>query len=333
MPKAIRIHANGTPDVMRFEDIEVPAPGPGQARVRHTAIGINYSDVNVRRGGFYLARPPRFPLVLGNEAAGVVEAVGPDVAEVKPGDRVVYAGMRGEFYEDTGAYAQKRNVFAERLIKLPPGFSDRQAAAMMVKGFTASLIINRIFKPQPGDAILIHAAASGVGLLLTQWAKHLGASVIGTVGSREKAKVAEQHGCEHTILYREIDFVEVTGKIAPQGVAAVFDGVGRDTLVECLDCVRPFGMLVNYGNASGHPPPIDLLQLAKRGSLSICRPALSSFITDVTTMRAAAAELFELVERGILKIEISRTYALHDAANAHRDIENRESVGSMLLLP
>jgi len=204
---------------------------------------------------------------------------------------------------------------------------------MMVKGCTASLIINRIFRPTPGEPILVHTAAGGVGTILCQWSKHLGATMVGTAGSHKKAEIAKAHCCDHVLLYREVDLVAAVKAIAPQGVAAVFDGVGRDTFVACLDCVRPFGMLVNYGNASGHPPPIDLLQLAKRGSLSICRPALSSFITDVTTMRAAAAELFELVERGILKIEISRTYALYDAANAHRDIENRESVGSMLLLP
>jgi NADPH:quinone reductase len=333
MTKAIRIHANGGPEVMRWEEHELPPPAAGEARIRHTAIGINYSDINVRRGGFYLARPLRFPLILGNEAAGVAESVGADVAEVAPGDRVVYAGMRGEFFEDTGAYAEARNVPAERLIKLPAGVSDRQAAGMMVKGFTASLIINRIFRPKPGDVILIHAAASGVGLILAQWSKHLGATVIGTVGSPEKARIAQAHGCEHTVLYREVDFVEAVRKIAPRGVAAVLDGVGKDTFVRSLDCVRPFGMLVNYGNASGHPPPIDLLQLAKRGSLSVSRPALSSLTADVPGMRAAAAELFDLVEREALKIAIGRTYALRDAVTAHRDIENRQSLGSMLLLP
>jgi NADPH:quinone reductase len=333
MTKAIRIHSNGGPDVMRWEDIALAPPTAGEAHVRHTAIGINYSDVNVRRGGFYLARPLRFPVILGNEAAGVVESVGDGVTDVCAGDRVVYAGMRGEFFEQTGAYAQARNVPAERLIKLPAAISEQQAAAMMVKGFTASLIINRIFRPKPNEPLLVHTAAGGVGTILCQWSKHLGAIVIGTVGAQAKAQIAKAHGCDHTILYRDVDFVAAVKAIAQQGVAAVFDGVGRDTFVECLDCVRPFGMLVNYGNASGHPPPIDLLQLAKRGSLSICRPALSSFIADVKTMRAAAAELFDLVARGVLTIEISRTYALHDAAKAHRDIENRNSVGSMLLLP
>ena len=191
MTKAIRIHANGGPEVMRWEDITLPPPGAGEARVRHTAIGINYSDINVRRGGFYLARPLQFPVILGNEAAGVVESVGPGVTDVATGDRVVYAGMRGEFFEQTGAYAQARNVPAERLIKLPRAISDQQAAAMMVKGFTASLIINRIFRPKPGDTILIHTAAGGVGMILCQWSKHLGATVIGTVGSPQKAQIAQ----------------------------------------------------------------------------------------------------------------------------------------------
>jgi NADPH2:quinone reductase len=211
--------------------------------------------------------------------------------------------------------------------------SDRHAAAMMVKGFTASLIVNRVFRPKPGDTILIHTAAGGVGIILCQWAKHLGATVIGTVGSPEKAQVAKAHGCDHTILYREIDFVAAVKAIVPQGVAAVFDGVGKDTFMASLDCVRPFGMLVNYGNASGHPPPVDLLQLAKRGSLSVCRPALSSLTADVIAMRAAAAELFDLVARGALRIELGATYPLRDAAVAHRDIESRKVAGSVLLLP
>ena len=333
MTKAVRIHANGGPEVLRFEDITLPPPAAGEARVRHTAIGINYSDINVRRGGFYIARPLQFPVILGNEAAGVVENVGPGVTDVKAGDRVAYAGMRGEFFEQTGSYAQARNVPAERLLKLPDGVTDQQAAAMMVKGFTASLIINKVFRPKPGDAVLIHTAAGGVGMILCQWSKHLGATVIGTVGSPEKAGVAKAHGCDHTILYREVDFVAAVKRVVPRGVAAVFDGVGKDTFTASLDCVRPFGMLVNYGNASGHPPPLDLLQLAKRGSLSVSRPALSSLTADGPAMRAAAAELFDLVARGILAIEIGGSYPLEDAARAHRDIEERKIAGSVLLLP
>jgi len=330
--KAVRIHANGGPEVLRFEECDIAPPAAGEARVRHTAIGINFSDLNVRRGGFYIAKPVQFPLIIGNEAAGVVESVAPGVTAVKPGDRVVYAGMSAEFFENTGSYAQARNVPVERLLAIPDDVTDRQAAATMVKGFTASLIINRVYKPKPGDVILVHAAASGVGLILCQWSKHLGATVIGTVGTPDKAVMARAHGCDHEILYRDHDFVAAVKKIVPQGVSAVFDGVGKDTFERSLDCVRPFGMLVNYGNASGHPPPLDLLQLAKRGSLSVCRPALSSLTADVPAMRAAAAELFDLVARGVLKVEIGGTFPLAEAAQAHRDIEARKLAGSVLLL-
>jgi len=331
--KAVRIHGNGGPEVLRHEDIALPPPAAGEACVRQSAIGVNFSDINVRRGAFYIARVQQFPLIPGNEAAGLVESVGAGVSEIGPGDRVAYAGMRGEFFEDTGAYAQMRNVPAERLVKLPDVISDRQAAAMMVKGLTASMIINRIYKPAPGDAILIHGAAGGVGLILCQWAKHLGARVIGTVGSREKAEVAKRHGCDHAILYRESDFVAAVKAIAPHGVAAVYDGVGKDVFLASLDCVRPFGMLVNYGNASGHPPPLDLLLLAKKGSLSVSRPALSRLTADVAAMREAAAELFDLVQRGALDIEIGASFPLADAAAAHRAVEERSVAGSVLLIP
>jgi NADPH2:quinone reductase len=331
--KAIRIHANGEPDVLRWEDCEIAPPGPGEARVRHTAIALNYSDVNVRRGGFYLAQPLSFPVILGNEAAGVVEELGPGAGGFAPGERVVYAGMSAAFYERTGAYAEQRNVPVERLIRLPTAVPDRIAAGLMVKGLTASLIINRVFRPQAGDVILVHAAASGVALLLAQWASHLGATVIGTVGSREKARVAAAHGCAHTILYRETDFVAAVRALAEDGVAAVFDGVGRDTFMASLDCVRPFGMLVNYGNASGHVPPLDLLLLAKKGSLSVCRPALSSYIGEPQTMRTAAAELFDLVGRGVLKVEIGGVYPLREAAAAHRAVEARAVIGGVVLVP
>jgi len=333
MTKAVRIHSNGEPDVLVWEDIALPPPGPGEARIRHTAIGINFSDINVRRGGFYMAQPLQFPVILGNEAAGVVASVGPAVTGVHPGDRVVYAGMSAAFYERTGSYAEERNVPAERLLRIPEGVSDRQAAGLMVKGFTASLVINRVFKPKPGDVILIHAAASGVGLLLVQWSKHLGARVIGTVGSPDKARIAQAHGCDHAILYRDTDFVAAVKAIVPQGVSAVFDGVGKDTFTASFGCVRPFGMLVNYGNASGHVPPVDLLLLAKMGSLSVCRPALSSHIGDPVAMRAAATELFDLAARGVLKVEIGATYPLREAAAAHRAVEARRHAGAVLLIP
>lgn len=333
MSKAIRIHANGDPDVMRWEDIELPPPGAGEVRIRHTAIALNFSDVNVRRGGFYLAKPLRFPVILGNEAAGIVTALGSGVDNVRVGDRVAYVGSGGPFYESTGAYAEERNLPASCLVELPDGISDRQAAALLLKGLTASMIVNRIFRPKPGDDILIHAAASGVGLILCQWAKHLGATVIGTVGSPEKARLAKAYGCDHPILYREADFVAAVKRIVPQGVSAVFDGVGKDTFIASFDCVRPFGMLVNYGNASGHVPPVDLILLSKKGSLSVSRPGYSHHVADPRAYRAACGELFDLVGSGVLRVEINRTYALRDAARAHRDLESRQTAGSVILEP
>ncbi len=331
--KAIRIHENGGPEVLRWEEFELPPAGPGEARVRHTAIAVNFSDVNVRRGGFYMSKPQRFPLIPGNEAAGVVASVGPGVTGVRPGERVAYVGTGGPFYEETGSYAEERNVPASCLVSLPEGISEKTAAAFLLKGLTAAMIVNRVFRPARGDTILIHAAASGVGLLLCQWARHLGATVIGTVGSREKARLAQAHGCDHAILYREVDFVAAVKKLVPKGVAAVFDGVGKDTFERSIGCVRRFGMLVNYGNASGHVPPIDLLLLAKNGSLSVSRPGFSHYIAGPGGFQAACAELFDLVLRGVLKVEIGRSYALRDAATAHRDLEERRLAGSAVLIP
>lgn len=333
MMKAIRIHQNGGPEVLRWEDVELPPPAAGEAQVRHMAIGLNFSDVNVRRGGFYLARPLRFPVILGNEGAGIVESVGPAVSGVRPGDRVAYVGSGGPFYENTGSYAQARNLPASCLIKLPDTISEEQAAALLLKGLTASMIIHRVFPPKQGDVVLIHGAASGVGLLLCQWSKHLGATVLGTVGSREKAEVAAAHGCDHPILYREVDFVDAVRKRFRDGVSAVFDGVGRDTFEKSLDCVRRFGMIVNYGNASGHPAPLDLILLAKKGSISVSRPGINSYLADPGGVAAACAELFDMVGRGILKCAINKTYALRDAARAHRDLEEGKNIGSSVLLP
>jgi NADPH2:quinone reductase len=332
MVNAIRIHRNGEPEEMRWEEIELPAPAAGEVRLRHTAIALNFSDVNVRRGGFYITPPSAFPLILGNEAAGVVAAVGAGVSTVKPGDRVAYVGVGGPFYERTGSYAQERNVPAACLVRLPDGISDQQAAALLLKGLTASLVINRIYKPKPGDTILVHAAASGVGLLLCQWAKHLGATVLGTVGNAEKAELVRAKGCDHAILYRETDFVASVKALVPKGVHAVFDGVGKETFIPSFDCTRPFGMLVNYGNASGHVPPVDLLLLAKKGSLSVCRPAYSSHVADPGDYRSACDELFDLVQRNVLRIRIG-SYALRDAAQAHRDLEARRTIGSSVLVP
>ena len=331
--KAIRIHENGGHEVLHYEDCELPPPAAGEARVRHTAIAVNFSDVNVRRGGFYIANPQRYPLIIGNEAAGVVTALGPGATGVSVGDRVAYVGSGGPFYENTGSYADERNLPSRCLLKLPEGSPETLAAALLLKGLTAAMVINRVYTPKRGDTLLIHAASSGVGLLLTQWAKHLGATVIGTVGSPEKARIAQSHGCDHAILYRETNFVDAVKKIAPRGVSAVFDGVGKDTFMASIDCVRRFGMLVNYGNASGHVPPVDLLLLAKKGSLSVSRPAFSTYIEEPGEFQSAGAELFDLVKRGVLKVEISRSYPLSDAAQAHRDLEGRTVAGSLILVP
>jgi NADPH2:quinone reductase len=331
--KAIRVHAHGGPEVMRWEDVELPPLAAGEARIRHTAIGVNFSDINLRRGGFYTSEPARMPLILGNEAAGVVESVAEGVTNVRPGDRIVYVGLNAAFYQHTAAYAEARNMPAARLIRLPDGISDAQAAAMVVKGLTASLIVHRVYCPRPGDAVLIHAAASGVGMILAQWCKHLGTTVIGTVGSKEKADIAAGHGCDHTILYRGTDFVAAVKKIVPQGVHAVLDGVGKDTFMASLDCIRPFGVIVNYGNASGHVPPFDILDLSKKGALSVSRPGLSHYLKDIDEFRAAANELFELVTNGTIRIQISRSYPLRDAAHAHRDVESRKLAGSVVLVP
>jgi NADPH2:quinone reductase len=333
MTKAIRIHSHGGPEVMKLEDVELPPPGTGEARVRHTAIALNFSDINVRRGGFYQKDPFPMPIILGNEAAGVVTALGGGVDDIAVGDRVGYCGVGSNFWAKTGAYAEERNVPAARLVKLPDTVTDRQAAALMLKGLTAASIIKRIYPPKAGDIILIHAAASGVGLLLTQWSKHLGATVLGTVGNADKARIAAEHGCDHAILYREVDFVQAVRKIVPGGVNAVFDGVGLDTFEKSLDCMAPFGMLVNYGNASGHVPPLDILKLSLKGSLSVCRPGVSTFLGDPARFRALAADLFDTVAGGVLKTTAIRTYPLADAAAAHRDAEAATYAGPVVLLP
>jgi NADPH2:quinone reductase len=333
MIKTVRIHSHGGPDVMRLEDIELPPPGPGEARVRHTAIGLNFSDINVRRGGFYQKEPLPMPIILGNEAAGVVSALGDGTDNVAIGDRVGYCGVGANFFVNTGAYAQERNVPAARLVKLPKGVSDIQAVALMLKGLTASCIVNRVFRPKPNDTILVHAAASGVGLLLVQWSKYFGATVIGTVGNAKKARIAADHGCDHTILYRETDFVPAVKHVVAAGVSAVFDGVGKDTFVKSFDCTAPFGMLVNYGNASGQVPPIDILQLSLKGTLSVCRVGVSHFLGDPARFRLIAEELFDFVSRGILKTTSIRTFPLTEAAEAHRHAEAAIDAGPIVLLP
>jgi NADPH2:quinone reductase len=309
---------------MQFEAVEVGEPGPGQARVRHTAVGVNYNDT-YHRSGLY---PLPLPSGLGNEAAGVVEAVGPGVDWVKPGDRV--ATGTGPL----GAYSTARIVQADRLVKLPEGIEDRTAAAIMLKGLTAQYLLRQTYRLQGGETILFHAAAGGVGLIACQWASALGATVIGTVGSDEKAKLARAHGCAHTIVYTRENFVERVKEITGgKGVPVVFDGVGKETFPSSLDCLSPRGTFVSFGNASGSVPPFNLMLLAQKGSLYATRPTLVNFATDRASLGAMASELFGMVQSGKIKVEIPQTFPLAQAADAHRALQGRQTTGSTVLLP
>lgn len=325
MPKAIRIHEHGGPEVLRWEEVEVGEPGPGQLRVRHGAVGLNYIDVYHRTGLYPL---PSLPWTLGMEGAGQVEAVGEGVTEFKPGDRIAYASP------PVGAYAEVRLIPADRVVALPDAIDDRTAAAMMLQGMTAQYLLRRTYRVQPGDAILLHAAAGGVGLIASQWARHLGATVIGTVGSEEKAELARAHGCHHTILYNRENFVERVREITGgQGVAAVYDSVGKDTFMGSLDCLRPLGMMVSFGNASGPVPPFEPGILAAKGSLFLTRPSLMAYTAKRADLLASASELFEVVSSGAVRIEVRQTYPLAETARAHRDLEARQTTGSTVLLP
>lgn len=325
MPKAIRIHEHDGPEVLRWEEVEVGEPGPGQLRVRHGAVGLNYIDVYHRTGLYPL---PSLPWTLGMEGAGQVEAVGEGVTEFKPGDRIAYASP------PVGAYAEVRLIPADRVVALPDAIDDRTAAAMMLQGMTAQYLLRRTYRVQPGDAILLHAAAGGVGLIASQWARHLGATVIGTVGSEEKAELARAHGCHHTILYNRENFVERVREITGgQGVAVVYDSVGKDTFMGSLDCLRPLGMMVSFGNASGPVPPFEPGILAAKGSLFFTRPTLMTYTSQRADLLASAAELFEVVSSGAVKIEVRQTYPLAETARAHRDLEARKTTGSTVLLP
>jgi len=324
MVKAIRIHKTGGPEVMQWEDVDVPAPGQGEARIRHTAVGLNYVDT-YNRSGLY---PLQMPCILGSEGAGVIEALGPGVTDLKVGDRVAYGNA------PIGSYAEARVIPAHRLVKLPDGISDRQAASMMLKGLTTQYLIRSVYRVQKGDTILFHAAAGGVGLILGQWAKHLGATVIGTAGDAEKAKLARAHGYDHVILYREQNFVEEVKKITNgAGVPVVYDGVGKDTFMGSLDCLRPRGIMASFGNASGAVPPVNLGILAQKGSLYVTRPTLGTFVAKREDLIANSNELFDVVKKGVVKIEVNQTYALKDAAQAHRDLESRKTTGSTVLIP
>ncbi|MGH8501090.1 MAG: quinone oxidoreductase family protein [Gammaproteobacteria bacterium] len=324
MPKAIQVHTNGAPDVLQWENVEVRAPARGEVRIRHTAVGLNYIDVYFRKGTY---PAPGFPFIPGMEAAGRVEALGPDVTEFRPGDRVAYAGA-------LGAYAEQRIMPAERLVKLPDSIDDRTAAAMMLKGMTAQYLLRRVYAVKAGDTILLHAAAGGVGLIACQWAKRLGATVIGTVGSEEKAELAAAHGCDHPIIYTREDFVARVKKITGgDGVPVVYDSVGADTFMRSLDCLRPFGLMVSFGQSSGNVAPLDIGVLSQKGSLFLTRPTLMTYTARRTDLLATASELFEVVGRGEVRIEIGRSFALRDARDAHRALESRETAGSTVLLP
>ena len=319
MVQAIRFHKTGGPEVLVWENVEVGKPGPGQARLRQTAVGLNYVDTYFRAGVY----PAPLPSGLGTEGAGIVEEVGPGVSEVKIGDRVAYAGG------PLGAYAEARLIPADRLIVLPQSITDRQGAAMMLQGLTVQYLIRRTYKVQKGDTILIHAAAGGIGLILCQWAKHLGATVIGTVRSDAKAELAKANGCQHPIIYTREDFVarvkDITGgKLLP----VVYDSVGKDTFMKSLDCIRPLGLMVSFGQASGKVEPFDAGILAAKGSLYLTRPTLNTYAAKREDLVAMAKELFEVVASGAVKITVNQTYALKDAAQAHRDLEGRKTTGS-----
>ena len=322
MTHAIRIHQTGGPEVLQWEAVQVGKPGPGEIRLRQAAAGLNYIDVYHRTGAY----PVQTPATPGMESAGVVEEVGAGVTEMKVGDRVAYASA------PMGAYAEARLMPADRVVKVPDGISDVQAASMMLKGMTAQYLLRRTYRVKAGDTILVHAAAGGVGLILCQWAKHLGATVIGTVGSEEKAALARANGCAHTVIYTREDFqsrvMEITGG---KKVPVVYDSVGKDTFARSLDCLQPMGMMVLYGAASGPVPPFDLGQLAAKGSLFITRPTLFVYTAKREDLVASATELFDLVLHGAVKLHVNQTYALKDAAQAHRDLEARKTTGSTVL--
>ena len=324
MPKAIRIFKTGGPEVMEYVDVDVGEPGPGEARIRHAACGLNYIDVYFRTGLY----PQPLPAGLGMEGAGVVEAVGDGVAHVKPGDRVAYAGR------PPGSYAELRTMPASILVKLPDAIGFETAAAMMLQGLTVQYLFKRTFPLHGGETILFHAAAGGVGLIACQWAKALGVTMIGTVGSDEKGELAKAHGCAHVINYNKEDFVERVKQITGgKGVPVVYDSIGKDTFIGSLDCLSPLGMMVSFGSASGPVPPFGLNELASRGSLFITRPTLFTYTSTRSNLEAMSADLFAMVESGKVKIEINQRYALKDAAQAHRDLELRKTTGSTILIP
>lgn len=324
MAKAIRMHGTGGPEVLHWEDYDPSPPGEGEARVRHEAVGLNFIDVYHRIGVYALP----LPATPGLEGAGVVEALGAGVTEVAVGDRVAYAG------QPPGAYAEVRNIPAHRLVKLPPEIPTRQAAGMMLKGMTARYLLRGCYPVSFGTTLLLHAAAGGVGTIVSQWARHLGATVIGTVGSAEKAERARAHGCDHVIRYDREDFVARTKEITGgKGVDVVYDSVGQATFLKSLDCLRPTGMMVSFGQSSGKIAPLDVGLLAAKGSLFLTRPTIMTYTAKREALLVHANDLFEVVRSGAVKIEITRTYPLAETAQAHRDLEGRKTTGSVVLLP
>ena len=323
MTQAIRIHANGGPEVMRWEDVPTPEPGPGEALVRHEAVGLNYIDVDVRTG-LYKAPLPATP---GMEGAGTVLAVGAGVTEVKPGDRVAYAGG------PIGAYATERAIAADRLVVLPDDIDATTGAAMMLQGMTAQYLLRRTYKVQAGDTIVVHAAAGGVGLILCQWAKHLGAQVIAVVSTEAKAELALAHGAAHAVVGHADLPAQVKRLTGGAMVPVVYDSVGRDTFTASLDCLASLGLMVSYGNASGPVPPVDIGILAAKGSLFLTRPTLNTYTAKRADLVATANDLFDVVRQGAVKIRVNQTFKLSDAAAAHTALEARQTTGSTVLVP
>ena len=323
MPYAMRIHENGGPEKLQWEEVDVAEPGPGEVRVRNTAVGLNFIDT-YHRSGLY---PMQLPVTLGGEGAGVIEAVGRKVKDLKVGDRVAYVGPMG-------SYAEVLLRPADKLVKIPNGIDDQTAAAMMLKGLTAWYLCRRTYRVKEGETIVVHAAAGGVGQILCQWTKSLGATVIGTVGSEEKVALAKKAGCKHVIVSSKEKLSERVKAITKgKGVPVVYDGVGKDTFMDSLDCLSPLGLMVSFGNASGAVPPVSIGILATKGSLFLTRPTLANYTATRDDLLAASRELFNVVKKGAVKIKVNQTYPLREAAQAHIDLESRKTTGSTVLLP
>ena len=323
MAKAIRFHKQGGPEVLQVDDVPVGDPGPGQVRIRHTAIGVNFVDI-YQRSGLY---PMQLPAIAGNEGAGVVEGLGKGVKDLKVGDRVAYTGL-------PGSYCEARIVPADRMVKIPKGISDEQAASMMLKGLTVHYLIHSTYKVKKGDTVLWHAAAGGVGTIACQWLKKLGANTIGTVGSPEKVQLAKAHGCKHVINYSTENFVEKVKEITKgKKLPVVYDAVGKSTWEGSLDCLQPRGLIVSFGNASGPVPPVNLGILSTKGSLYVTRPTLGTYIAARADLVKRSNDLFNVVKSGKVKIETTARHTLEDAAQAHRDLEGRKTTGSVVLIP